>query len=256
MIAGPNGSGKTTLTRHLMEAGIAMGTYINPDDIALGLNGTVAEVSGQAQRIADERRQACLADGQSFSFETVMSHESKIDILRHAKELDYIVILFFVALESPDLNVARVAQRVALGGHDVPEDRIRKRYIRCLSLLPYALRLCDRAVLFDNSYRNAAGLPVQLRPVCEVVRQDGLMRAKDANGRPFRTDTPGTPNWIKPIFDKHLARDLSRGRLVYRRATGSGAAGGRQKGSYQRFRQSRIAIRVIDHSKSQDPSED
>src|SRR5687768_17536329 len=64
------------------------------------------------------------------------------------------VVIFFVALEEPRLNVERVRQRVALGGHSVPEDRIIARYDRSLALLPQAIEQSDRTVLFDNSYRN------------------------------------------------------------------------------------------------------
>jgi predicted ABC-type ATPase len=85
MIAGPNGAGKTTLFRNLRQSGVDFGEYINPDDIALELQGSYDERVRQAQTIADQRRDACIAAGRSLSFETVMSHPSKIDILARAK---------------------------------------------------------------------------------------------------------------------------------------------------------------------------
>jgi len=108
MIAGPNGSGKSTLTRQLVAEGIDLGVYINPDDIAEGLTGDYPDRVAKAQRRADEIRQDCLARRVSFSFETVMSHPSKIDVLKQARSLGYSNVLYFVALESPELNVARV----------------------------------------------------------------------------------------------------------------------------------------------------
>ncbi len=84
MVAGPNGSGKTTFIEHLRGQGIDLGEYINPDDIAAELSGSYDERVGRAQQIADERRERCLAEGVSFSFETVMSHPSKIEFFAKA----------------------------------------------------------------------------------------------------------------------------------------------------------------------------
>ena len=157
MIAGPNGSGKTTLTERLRAAGFDLGEYINADDISVGLAGDSADVSREAQRLAEERRQSCLARGVSFSFETVMSHPSKIALLHQARALGYFIQLFFVGVEDPRINVDRVAQRVALGGHDVPIDRIIHRYERTMALLPEAIHASDRTVLFDNSHSDHDG---------------------------------------------------------------------------------------------------
>jgi predicted ABC-type ATPase len=127
MIAGPNGAGNTTLTQHLLRKDIDLGEYINPDDIAAGLTGTLAERTKQAQLIADKRRDECIRTKQSFSFETVMSHPSKIEILVRAKEAGYIVLLYFVGTDDPQTNIERVALRVAQGGHVVPDDKVRDR---------------------------------------------------------------------------------------------------------------------------------
>jgi predicted ABC-type ATPase len=182
MIAGPNGSGKTTLTRQLRLDGVEFGEYINPDEIAATLSGAYAERVARAQALADEARDTCLRNRLSFSFETVMSHPSKVTVLRRAKELDFRTALYFVATESPELNIERVAQRVALGGHGVPIDRIRDRYFRTLALLPEALAHTDHAVLFDNSYGRDAGQSAVLRP---FFRRDGF----DV------TLEPPLPNW-------------------------------------------------------------
>lgn len=202
MIAGPNGSGKSTLTRQLRAAGIKLGRYINADDIDSGLPGPPGEErSRRAQALAEEARRECLAKGISFTFETVMSHPSKIEVLREARRRGYAVVIFFVALESPRLNVERVRQRVALGGHDVPEDRIVPRYERSLSLLPEAIEQCDRAILFDNSYRRREEAPVELVPICEVSRTgkggEARFRCRDGRYRPLLI--PSLPQWAQPI---------------------------------------------------------
>jgi replicative DNA helicase len=151
MIAGPNGAGKTTLTQHLLRKDVDLGEYINPDDIAAGLTGTLAERTKQAQLIADKRRNECISAKRSFSFETVMSHPSKIEILVRAKEAGYTVLLYFVGTDDPQTNIERVALRVAQGGHAVPDDKVRDRWLRTMTLLQQAIRSSDRSYIFDNS---------------------------------------------------------------------------------------------------------
>ena len=89
--------------------------------------------------------------GISFSFETVMSHPSKLDIMHMARESGYRVYLYYVSTLSPDINVNRVRMRVEEGGHNVDEVKIRSRYIRSLDQLSDAIRLSNRAYVFDNS---------------------------------------------------------------------------------------------------------
>lgn len=151
IIAGPNGSGKSTLTRQLVSSGVDFGEYINPDEIAATLEGDYDARVHAAQKIADARRATAISERRSFSFETVMSHPSKLDVLRMAKAVGFQVVMYFVATDNPLLNVKRVADRVAKGGHNVPADKIVARYRRTLSLLPDAIHSCDQAVIFDNS---------------------------------------------------------------------------------------------------------
>lgn len=101
--------------------------------------------------IADFVRYMMIDQGISFSFETVMSHKAKIDFLSFVKEKGYITYLYFIATESPEINVSRVQNRVAKGGHDVLEDKIRSRYSRSLNLLLSALKTANRAYIIDNS---------------------------------------------------------------------------------------------------------
>ncbi len=89
--------------------------------------------------------------GVSFSIETVMSHPSKLNLMRLAKEKGYRVYLYYVSTLSAEVNVGRVRTRVAEGGHNVDEDKIRSRYSRSMEQLSDAIRLSDRAYIFDNS---------------------------------------------------------------------------------------------------------
>ncbi len=156
IIAGPNGSGKSSLTRQLQAQGHDFGEYINPDDIAAGLFGSYDERVRQAQAIADARRAEAIVARRSFSFETVFSHPSKLDVLDQARRAGFEITLFFIAVDDPSINIERVKTRVSLGGHDVPADRISNRYRRTMTLLPEMLTRVDRAWILDNTVRAAS----------------------------------------------------------------------------------------------------
>jgi predicted ABC-type ATPase len=125
-------------------------------------------------------------EGELF-VETVMSHPSKVQLLEEARAAGFKVAVYFVATQSVDLNVRRVQQRVALGGHNVPNDKIRERYPRTLALLPAAIALADEVVLFDNSF----GKPAVIRP---FFRRSGARV----------TLQPPVPNWARPAIKAWL----------------------------------------------------
>jgi predicted ABC-type ATPase len=104
-----------------------------------------------AALIADFIRNKLLENNIDFSFETVMSHKSKIEILLKAKAIGFRIILIFVTTKNPQINLARVKKRVSEGGHNVPEDKIISRYYNCMELLYDALIVADEALIFDNS---------------------------------------------------------------------------------------------------------
>ncbi len=100
---------------------------------------------------ADFLRQKLLKQKTSFTFETVMSHHSKVDILAEAQRMGYRTYLYFIATDDAAINISRVRNRVKQGGHAVPEDKIVSRYQRSLELLMEAIRHTNRAYIFDNS---------------------------------------------------------------------------------------------------------
>lgn len=104
-----------------------------------------------ASVLADAIRRELMAEGQTFTFETVMSSRDKVDFMKEAKALGYRVYLYFVATKDPAINVERVKRRVQQGGHPVPVDRIRSRYTRSIALLKEAADVANRAYVFDNS---------------------------------------------------------------------------------------------------------
>jgi predicted ABC-type ATPase len=104
-----------------------------------------------AATVADVLRKNLLHRGESFSYETVMSHPSKIEFLQQAQAAGYLVYLYFVATRTVAINLSRIENRVQLGQHAVPEQKVIERYSRSINLLPQALKLAHRAFLFDNS---------------------------------------------------------------------------------------------------------
>lgn len=100
---------------------------------------------------ADFLRHKLLQSGVTFTFETVMSHDSKVNFLKLAQESGFRTYLYFVATEDPEINVSRVAARVAEGGHDVSREKVVERYQKTLDLLADAVQYSNRAYIFDNS---------------------------------------------------------------------------------------------------------
>ena len=103
---------------------------------------------------SDYLRHKFLENKPSFTFETVMSSSDKVTLLAKAQSLGFKTYLYYVSTDDPQINIARIANRVHFGGHDVPHDKIVSRYYRSLSLLFEAIKYANRAYLFDNSGRS------------------------------------------------------------------------------------------------------
>ncbi len=107
--------------------------------------------SYEASILADFFRSELISCNHDVSFETVMSHESKIEVLKQAKDNGYKNYLYFISTESVEINKSRVKERVLSGGHPVPEEKIEDRYYKSLSLLREAIKHTYRTFIFDNS---------------------------------------------------------------------------------------------------------
>ena len=100
---------------------------------------------------ADFIRKKLLEARKSFTFETVMSSYDKVELLKLSKKLGYRNYLYYIATSDPIINISRVKNRVTFKGHDVSKDKIISRYYRSLDYLQDAVKLSDRAYIFDNS---------------------------------------------------------------------------------------------------------
>jgi predicted ABC-type ATPase len=143
VFAGPNGSGKSTITR----MATIVGEYINADDI----KKTILCSDLEAAVKAEELREKMIKEKMDFTFETVLSTDRNLNLLRKARENGYFVRGIYVLTNNPGVNVARVNAREALGGHGVPEDKIRSRYTKALALIPQLVEVCDILHVYDNT---------------------------------------------------------------------------------------------------------
>ena len=143
VFAGPNGSGKSTITRMAKTVGI----YINADDIKNSSLCTDMEAAIKAE----ELREKALSDKIDFTFETVLSTDRNLSLLKRSKENGYFIRGIYVLTASSEINIARVKVREASGGHGVPEDKVRSRYDKALALVPELVQICDILHIYDNS---------------------------------------------------------------------------------------------------------
>ncbi len=156
IVAGPNGSGKSSLYGNSeIEAFDQSVWIINPDLLTARIRDVEGLSLEQANLEAVVRIEAWLEASirahQTVGVETVLSTDKYRRLVVEAKRRKLEFRLIFVMLSSPDLNVERVRVRVLEGGHDVPEEKIRDRWVKSIRQLPWFLDQADQAAMFDNS---------------------------------------------------------------------------------------------------------
>lgn len=151
IIAGPNGAGKTTFAKNFLPKEAHTLRFINADLIAAGLAPFNPEsISFKAARLILNELDEYTKAEESFAFETTLSGNHYLQRIQEWKELGYTVKLWFIALSSPELAIYRVAERVAQGGHSIPEDVIRRRYIAGLANLSNYQKAVKLSILLNG----------------------------------------------------------------------------------------------------------
>jgi predicted ABC-type ATPase len=160
ILAGPNRAGKTTSARTLLAETLRLMTFVNADLIAQGLAGFDPEGSAiEAGRIMLRRLRDPARQRADFAFETTLAGRSHARFLQSLRDSGYRLHLVYFRLASEDLAVARVAERVRVGGHGVPEATIRRRYRRSLDNFRRVYRpLVNSWEVYDNSHWGAPRL--------------------------------------------------------------------------------------------------
>ena len=129
ILAGPNGAGKTTFAREFLTTEANCPTFLNADIIAAELSPQHPEqVAMRAARTMLKRIREESAKGESLAFETTLATRSYAHLIREWQADGYYVALWFLSLRGVDLALARVSERVMQGGHDIPEEVVRRRF--------------------------------------------------------------------------------------------------------------------------------
>jgi predicted ABC-type ATPase len=153
ILGGPNGAGKTTAARVLLPDEMRVREFVNADEIARGLSPyNVEGVALTAGRIMIERIRTLVRAGEDFAFETTCAGRQHAVWLEECKREGWRVTLLFLWLSSPEMALRRVSKRIGEGGHAIPPDVIRRRYVGGIrNMLRLYLPLADDASVYDNS---------------------------------------------------------------------------------------------------------
>ena len=153
IIAGPNGSGKTTFVQRFLPEYTDCINFVNADLIAAGLSPFSPEIAAiKAGKLMLEEIDRFRKRKVDFAFETTLSGKTYLQLFKEMKESGYEIYIYFLWLRHVDLALRRVAERVAMGGHNVPPDTVRRRFDRGLYNLFCLYRsTVDSWIIFDNS---------------------------------------------------------------------------------------------------------
>lgn len=153
IISGCNGAGKTTASYTILPEILDCKEFVNADEIAKGLSPFQPEkVSIEAGRIMLNRIKELIESGENFAFETTLSTRSFTHTVKKAQEKGYNVVLLFFWLQRVELSIERVKERVREGGHNIPNDVVKRRYKKGIyNLFELYLPVIDSVLIFDNS---------------------------------------------------------------------------------------------------------
>lgn len=197
VLAGVNGGGKSSLGGQVLrEAGI---DWFNPDDWSRALQAhgyPRSDADAAAWAEGQRRLKLAIASGRNYAFETTLGGRTVTQRLIEARQ-SHELLIWYVGLENADLHVARVALRVAHGGHSIPEALIHARHLSSMANLVRLIPHATAVQLYDNSLTVPAGH--RLRPP--------KLLARIAHGRlqyPQPAQLHGIPNWAKPAVEAAL----------------------------------------------------
>jgi len=196
VIAGVNGAGKSSIVGSAITA--RGGRYYNPDEIARKLReneglGDV-EANEKAWHLGRDLLEQAIASKMDYTFETTLGGNTITSMLLAAGRSGVSIRVFYCGLSSPELHMARVAARVARGGHPIPDDMIRQRWSSSVFNMMQLIPFCEAVAVWDNSQTCSSGKP---QPVKVFSFENGVF---DRDGIP----SPGAPDWAKPLVSAAL----------------------------------------------------
>ena len=153
IVSGCNGAGKTTASYTVLPEILECREFVNAGEIARGLSPFNAEsVAIEAGKLMLQRIEELLKEDVTFAIETTLASRSYVNLVKRAQRQGYRVNLLYFWLSSPELAMRRVAERVSKGGHDIPEEIIRRRYTAGINnLFKLFMPVVDYWAIFDNS---------------------------------------------------------------------------------------------------------
>jgi predicted ABC-type ATPase len=194
VLAGTNGAGKSSLAGATFRQ--AGADYFNPDEatariLAANPHISTAEANSAAWHEGKRLLERAIAERLDFAFETTLGGHTISALLHKALTVGIEVRVWFVGLSSPELHIARVRSRVARGGHDIPEEKIRERYDRSrINLIELMPRLTELRV-FDNSFEADPHAGRAPQPILVLHLKSGRILEL--------VDLAGTPQWAKAL---------------------------------------------------------
>lgn len=175
IIAGVNGTGKSSLRGVLEGQNVNLGHIIDPDVIAKENNNDLIK----AAKIAVLKIRDCLYKNISFTQETTLSGRTVLNTIKQARKRGYYVTLYYIGLSSVEESLMRIANRVRKGGHNIPENAVRKRFSKRFDTLVEVISYCDEVNFYDN--------------------ENGFVKVAEIKNGQFRYINGYRPQWISEL---------------------------------------------------------
>lgn len=175
IIAGVNGTGKSSLRGVLEGQNVNLGHIIDPDLIAKENDNDLIK----AAKIAVAKIRDCLDKNISFTQETTLSGHTVLNTIKRARKQGYYVVLYYIGLSSAEESIARIANRVRKGGHNIPENDVIRRYNKRFNMLVDVISYCDEINFYDN--------------------ENGFVKVAEIKNGQFRYINGYRPEWISEL---------------------------------------------------------
>lgn len=205
VLAGVNGAGKSSVGENIFND--EGSTIFNPDTIAASLRALHPDISpalanGHAWQLGKSLLEQAIASGRDYRFETTLGGRTIPGLLEKASRGGHLLHVWFCGLASAELHLERVRRRVAHGGHDIPEEKIRERWTASRENLIRLLPFIHHLRVYDNSHEADPASGLAPRPVLWLESVNGLPT--------FPDDLSAAPAWVQPILGAAMLLHRSR----------------------------------------------